>query len=193
MKKQVFMVTLNSVWDDTGKKTKERYDILEAMGIDIAEPERDKYGSGTFMADRGLIADLVIAKIEFSIGSTSTINLEIGDDGYAGALDRIMEMVDKIEKVSTRESRAFNDACNVHMPGNGLLMFNETLLLEDTCTDTLQESLNKGWRIIVACPQPDQRRPDYILGRYNPDTQKEIVDSLGYRTSVGSAKRSGDI
>lgn len=37
-------------------------------------------------------------------------------------------------------------------------------------TDVLQEQIAKGWRIIAACPQPDQRRPDYILGRFNPET-----------------------
>lgn len=28
--------------------------------------------------------------------------------------------------------------------------------------------LDAGWRILAVCPQPDQRRPDYILGRTKP-------------------------
>ena len=44
---------------------------------------------------------------------------------------------------------------------------NEMRLLEDCCTDALQDVLNDGWRMIAICPQPDQRRPDYILGRVN--------------------------
>ncbi|QRE00574.1 hypothetical protein [Burkholderia phage BCSR129] len=63
----------------------------------------------------------------------------------------------------------FNQKVEVHMPGQALASYNETLLMEDSCTDALQAALDKGWRIIAACPQPDSRRPDYILGRWNPD------------------------
>lgn len=65
----------------------------------------------------------------------------------------------------------FNQRIEVHMPGHALAMYNEVMLLEDSCTDALQSNLNKGWRIIAACPQPDSRRPDYILGRYNPNSE----------------------
>ncbi|WVR18126.1 hypothetical protein JXVLWARM_CDS_0075 [Burkholderia phage Bm1] len=63
----------------------------------------------------------------------------------------------------------FNHKVEVHMPGQALSNYNETMLLEDSCTDALQSVLDKGWRIIAACPQPDSRRPDYILGRFNPE------------------------
>ena len=62
----------------------------------------------------------------------------------------------------------FNHRVEVHMPGQALSLYNETMLMEDACTDALQNSLSEGWRIIAALPQPDQRRPDYVLGRYNP-------------------------
>jgi hypothetical protein len=54
------------------------------------------------------------------------------------------------------------------MPGQALATYNDTLLLEDSCTDRLQEALNTGWRIIACCPQPNSRRPDYIMGRFSP-------------------------
>lgn len=63
----------------------------------------------------------------------------------------------------------FNPRVEVHTPGNALSLFNDIMLAEDCCTDALQNSLNEGWRIIAVCPQPDARRPDYILGRFNPD------------------------
>ena len=25
--------------------------------------------------------------------------------------------------------------------------------------------ISEGWRILAICPQPNQRRPDYIMGR----------------------------
>ena len=64
-------------------------------------------------------------------------------------------------------SQSFNEKVNVHVGGGLIVTYNELKLLEDSCTDTLQLSLNDGWRIIAVCVQPDQRRPDYILGRYN--------------------------
>lgn len=61
----------------------------------------------------------------------------------------------------------FNNRCNQHQPTVGLWNFNETMLLENSCTDQLQDYLDDGWRIIAVSPQPDQRRPDYILARFN--------------------------
>lgn len=60
--------------------------------------------------------------------------------------------------------KLFNEKTSSEQPGPNLLSVNETMLMEDACTDELQENLNNGWRILAVCPQP-QRRPDYVLGR----------------------------
>lgn len=89
----------------------------------------------------------------------------------SGSLNEILETLeDKITRLGqvTAESK-FNQKCNVHVGGGLIAQFNEVELLENGCTDVLQDRLNAGWRIIAACVQPDQRRPDYILGRYNPN------------------------
>lgn len=87
----------------------------------------------------------------------------------ATATQNFTALEDKItELLSRTDSFNFNDKCEVHMPGQALSLYNETVLMENACTDALQANLNDGWRIICACPQPDQRRPDYILGRFNP-------------------------
>lgn len=78
----------------------------------------------------------------------------------------ILEQLDK-EPSGPSEISHYNEVVNVHTPGNALSMYNRTMLLQDSCTDGLQDCLNKGWRILAICPQPDQRRPDYILGRYD--------------------------
>jgi hypothetical protein len=83
----------------------------------------------------------------------------------------VVNIVDKLERIQNTE-KVFNEKCNVHLPGLGLLSINEVMLLEDSCTDTLQDYIGSGWRIISVCPQPDQRRPDYILGRTNNDINK---------------------
>ena len=62
-------------------------------------------------------------------------------------------------------SRTFNDKCHVHVGGLGLMLINEVCVVKDVCTHALQDNLNEGWRILAVCVQPDQRRPDYILGR----------------------------
>lgn len=56
----------------------------------------------------------------------------------------------------------------VHLPGNELLKFNEIKVMNDCCTDALNEEMKSLWRIIAVCIQPDQRRPDYVLGRILP-------------------------
>lgn len=61
----------------------------------------------------------------------------------------------------------YNMKVNVAVPGIGLLLIDEVRVMADTCTDSLNEELGKGWRILAICPQPDQRRPDYVLGRAN--------------------------
>lgn len=65
----------------------------------------------------------------------------------------------------------FNQRIEVHTPGNAMLAFNELRLAEDMCTDALQNILDEGWRVMAVCPQPDQRRPDYVLGRWNPNRE----------------------
>lgn len=66
-------------------------------------------------------------------------------------------------------NQQLNQKVNVHVGGGLIVTYNELKLKEDSCTDELQVELNEGWRIIAVCVQPDQRRPDYILGRYNPN------------------------
>lgn len=73
------------------------------------------------------------------------------------------------ERIKEIEKTAFNQKCNVHVSNNMLLHFNKTKVEYDCCTDHLNKQLSEGWRIIAVCPQPDQRRPDYVLGRYEPE------------------------
>lgn len=63
---------------------------------------------------------------------------------------------------------AFNQKVNVTVPGLGLLLLDEIMACTDFCSDALNDKLQEGWRIVAVCPQPDQRRPDYVLGRVKP-------------------------
>lgn len=87
----------------------------------------------------------------------------------------IHELAAKVDKKPERfpemdpYHQDFNQLVNVYTPGNTLSVFNELMLSQDACTDSIQRDMREGWRIVAVCPQPDQRRPDYIMGRYNPD------------------------
>ena len=60
---------------------------------------------------------------------------------------------------------SINERIHVATPGDTLAKYDQVQVLTDCCTEALQEELSKGWRILAICPQPDQRRPDYVLGK----------------------------
>ena len=97
--------------------------------------------------------------------------------GYASPKEHIKELYDVKSEVdiasmieasvsSSMEAigKLFNEKTSSEQPGPSLLNVDETLLMEDACTNALQENLDNGWRILAVCPQP-KRRPDYVLGR----------------------------
>jgi len=90
-------------------------------------------------------------------------------------IDRLKNLNKKLTEITNDQS--FNSYCNVHISGNQLLVINQLLLIEDACTDDVQKHLNSGWRIIAVCPQA-QRRPDYVLGKYNPEFDTTINHAL---------------
>lgn len=73
-----------------------------------------------------------------------------------------------INLIDNIKNTTFNSKTNVHVGGGLITTYNDLMLKEDICTDILQAELNNGWKIIAVCVQPNQRRPDYILGRFNP-------------------------
>lgn len=118
-----------------------------------------------FVLTQEELVELAVSGIQYKVNRTITTNVDISQ--------QLMDLAHKPIKLVTEQGNQYNTKCEVHMPGQALSFYNEVQLLEDSCTDVLQTSLNSGWRIIAACPQPDQRRPDYILGRFNPDYEAE--------------------
>jgi hypothetical protein len=90
---------------------------------------------------------------------------------YSSLIQQIVGIQDKFENALKMfdQQIEFNQKCDVHVANLGLLNINQLGYAVDYCTEQLQEILNKGWRIIACCVQPDGRRPDYILGRYVAD------------------------
>lgn len=159
---------------------KERCELLEKIGITI-QPERAPKDEDTeYQLSRHLhnptfacVGEQLLQILEVDDTVTVKSAAPIAGDTHEGALARLVHVIEKLEKMEIPEPVAaqghiYNEHVEVHTPGNMLATYNETLLLEDACTDELQKSLDNGWRIVAACPQA-QRRPDYILGRYNPE------------------------
>jgi hypothetical protein len=87
---------------------------------------------------------------------------------FESMIDRLEAIEEKLQRYTYNgavETQQLNKRVEVHVPGIGLLLMNEIRLEEDCCTNHLSNLLEEGWRIIAVCPQPDQRRPDYVLGR----------------------------
>ena len=112
------------------------------------------------MVSEAELLDLTLANIPLTVNRTVVTNTDITKE--------IQKLADKPITLQSGGHNEYNTKCEVHMPGQTLSNYNDILLLEDACSDALQSSLRDGWRIIAACPQPNQRRPDYILGRFNP-------------------------
>lgn len=174
--KFVYKININESFG-YGDVTQDAYDNIakKFSNIDFIELSpasevvgKSGYSSNMFteelsILDEEKILKLSLNNINFTVLEKIDLNIDI--------TDQLVALAEKPIRL-TQESvgdQYYNNKCEVHMPGMAMSMYNEMLLLEDCCTDELQSKLNSGWRIISACPQPDQRRPDYIMGRFNPD------------------------
>lgn len=85
------------------------------------------------------------------------------------------EILEKFETINEKfnEAQQFNKKVNVYQPNNIMINFNEVESVIDCNTEHLQTWLDQGWHLLSICPQPDQKRPDYILARYIPEELRE--------------------
>ena len=112
---------------------------------------------GTMVADVVALRNVLPhTKIELNLGPSHQLIL-------ADLVEQFQILAAKL----TSPPAQVNERLGVHMPGNGLLRVSELRLQNNCCTDVINEHLKEGWRIVAVCPQPDQRRPDYILGKFN--------------------------
>ncbi|MCA1027008.1 hypothetical protein LCM23_12980 [Cytobacillus kochii] len=149
--------------------------------------------SGIFKIDdnNNYIVDLekftsTFPQLEFSIKG---VPKSVGAD-HSDMITEMNKIAEKIDEAKNRFEKVveFNQKCDIHVPNLGLMSINKLAFAIDYCTEALQGLLYKGWRIIAVCPQPDQRRPDYILGMHVPD----INDSVVVEHFVGEG-REGDL
>lgn len=87
-------------------------------------------------------------------------------------------MSKQFEQLSKFSTQKFNELCNVPNYDTSMQLINQVMLLENCCTDQLQKALSDGWRIIAVSPQPNQRRPDYVLGCHNENPTDSALRGL---------------
>lgn len=100
--------------------------------------------------------------------------------------EELKTIAEKVESATAKFDKhvQFNQKCDVHVPNLGLLSINKLAFATDYCTEMLQQLLLQGWRILAVCPQPNQRRPDYILGMHVSD----LKDSVSVESFHGNGK-----
>lgn len=87
------------------------------------------------------------------------------DDVFATQMrDRLAALEEK-GRLDSVTNPGWRESVAVHVPDLGLIQMNRVRVVENYCTEMLQSEIDKGWRILGVCPQPGQRRPDYVLGR----------------------------
>jgi hypothetical protein len=97
---------------------------------------------------------------------------------------------DQLVKMSGKAEPTLNQRLQVVVPSLGVLALNQVRVCVDMCTNALQAELDDGWRIVAVCPQPDQRRPDYILGR---SSNTEHICESDYNTMSKPFPRTADL
>lgn len=137
-----------------------RYDLLEKDAMVLSKDQ---------------LIELMVGNLKFEVLQEVKVEVDIAQQ----LIDLAEKPIKVVMAADGDNSTTYNNSCEVHMPGNMLTMYNEVCILDDCCSDVLQSNLNAGWRIIAACPQPDQRRPDYVLGRFNPNYEADASASRG--------------
>jgi hypothetical protein len=151
-------------WQDT-------FDLQESLKEDAKKKLVRKSDFVRLKTDKEFLADLDLfitkhpsVKVKIR-GMVKTI-----ETNYIDLVDQMQNVQKKFDQaIATFDKQIeFNEKCEVHIANLGLLHINQVGFAVDYCTEALQGLLNQGWRIVACCVQP-ARRPDYILGRFNPD------------------------
>jgi len=175
---RIFSVSISPIYESDPEKKKakiiRRDYLLQECGVLLPVKDDDPeyftgYASHDVIVTGDQLLNIIICKIDHTVKNEA--NIEQEPSTLMNALSVALDKLNNLNIPGFNHRSEFNEKVDVHMPGNLLMSFNETLLIEDSCTDVLQDSLNNGWRVVAVCPQPDQRRPDYILGRYNPSIE----------------------
>lgn len=135
------------------KIAQEKYSLLRKAFPDLNEEQKENY------RDIEAAVDLE----EFLAFDIEPSNVEIKP---VARLSLPEDKFQDLRKAKTaKEISSAVTTVNVTLPGYELPLYTHVDWREDCCTQEIQDLLKDGWRILAILPQPNQRRPDYILGR----------------------------
>lgn len=152
-----------NAWDhrERMKANPENYAKLREIIPGIPESPDDWYLSE-------VIGDLdVILPVLMSLNIEPTV-LPCGGGMFVGLHEKITSLETQ-QKLLRQQILQDGLIAQVHIPNNNLFNVSEVMVEVDACTDSIQDKLDLGWRILCVCPPNAQRRPDYIMGRIRPD------------------------
>lgn len=185
-----FPIPSSTSWDDwselrnNGEEFKEFVDKNPAYAPFELTIEADKYFDYDFALDGiGSIKLSITSRFVVDVNydfSLSHINDYIVESqtSMVGMMKRQVETMNQIGKAMMDSEQHFNKRCDTPVSDTFLHKVNQTTILYDSCTDVLQQHLHDGWRILSITPQPNQRRPDYVLGMV---VDPKDVDTSAYR------------
>lgn len=151
-------------WYFSTTEERENYEKIysESEGINLYVVRN----SGSYIVDSDLLFSITNdfdTKVLYEVVGTLKDLPSSNQSKEIKVLDSLLRLEEKLSLFDVAQQ--FNTRVGVHISDLGLLNIKEVDVIEDSCTDVLQEWLNEGWRIIAVCPQPNKRRPDYIVGR----------------------------
>lgn len=141
----------------------ELYERLRKIITELPHEISDDMRNGYWQSHEADISALAEMGIPFEVEERVSLS------ATNAIIRRLEELKNKIEDYRYEKNQQFNEKVSVHVPDNALLRIREVFVADDCCTITLNDYLKEGWQIIAVCPQPDQRRPDYILGHRGAD------------------------
>lgn len=181
---KILKVQFEYIWsgDDAERKARiaKRYNLLRQLEIHEVPEELDEKnytignGGPFIVTDAQLLTLMINGEVAREVHQL----FEAKQD----KLELLLESaIAKFEKIAANPTDTADEHHNhkTESPISNVLLhsYNQVAIVEDACTDHLQNSLNDGWRIIAVCPQP-QRRPDYVLARFNQDFVNLVASQL---------------
>lgn len=164
--------------------TKEWLLSMPSVGIESWK-EKHYYGQDVILCDDIRLADIMCGTHRFTEFKTSPGGEEVSSYSISKVdlyydrervEDKLITLIERMELAALRlesgepdrnpENPGWNERTGSPLSGFHLHNCNDLKLKQDCCTDELQQELDDGWRIIAVTTQ-EQRRPDYILARYN--------------------------
>ena len=139
--------------------------LAARLNVKVTDLVGDKGGKLELQAWRefeGDLEEIASFKFPFVVKGEAQFNF------VTYMFDEVKKLSKEVGGLSAKFDRAVTrdkSGIVVHIPNQELLSIKECMVLNDCCTDALNDHISNGWRILAICPQPNQRRPDYIMGR----------------------------